>query len=75
MSNNKINIRGTLKMQNNNFNYNMRFQGNKKNDNKKISNRIEIESNLDPYINNKTNCFNNIINPEQVYLYLTKILL
>ncbi len=40
MSNNKINIRGTLKMQNNNFNYNMRFQGNKKNDNKKISNRI-----------------------------------
>ena len=69
ISNNKINISNTLKNQNLNFNNNGKFQVNGKIGNKKISNTIESGTIVNQYMKNKSNCFNNIINNEQVYLF------
>ena len=63
-----MNLNNTLKGQNLKFNFNGKYQDNEKNSNKIISNTIENGNNVYHCMNNKSNCFNNIIKNQQVYL-------
>ena len=63
-----MNINNTLKGQNLKFNFNGKYQDNEKNSNKNISNTIENGNNVYHCMKNKSNCFNNIIKNQQVYL-------
>ena len=63
-----MNLNNTLKSQNLKFNFNGKYQDNEKNTNKNISNTIENGNSVYHCMNNKSNCFNNIIKNQQVYL-------
>ena len=63
-----MNLNNTLKGQNLKFNFNGKYQDKEKNSNKNISNTIENGNNVYHCMNNKSNCFNNIIKNQQVYL-------
>ena len=65
-----MNINNILKNQNLKLNLYTRYGDNEKNGNKgnKNSNTIESGNMVNQCMNNKLNCFNNIMNNEQVYL-------